>query len=59
MPLTVVKDIWSSSFHYELSPILSQGPRIDFQSEGAKIVLLLISPGGPFIVDGGRENFEF
>ena len=36
-----------------------QGPRIDFQSEGAKIVLYLVSPGSPSMVGAGWENFWF
>ena len=34
---------------------MSQGPRIDFESEGATIVLYLESPGGASIVDAGGE----
>ena len=35
------------------------GPRIDFQNEGAKIVLYLVSPEGASMVDAGGENFVF
>ena len=38
---------------------LKQGPRIDIQNEGAKIVLYLASPGGASIVDAGEEDFLF
>ena len=36
-----------------------QGSWMDFQSEGTKIVLYLISPGGTSMVDAGGENFVF
>ena len=38
-----------------------QGLRIDFQSEGAKIVLYFskLSPGDASLVDAGGENFVF
>ena len=36
-----------------------QGPRIDFESEGAKIVLYLVSPRGSSVVDAGGKNFVF
>ena len=39
--------------------IHSQGPRIDFQSEGAKIVLYLVFPGGASVVGAGGEIFVF
>ena len=37
--------------------LLLQGSRIDFQREGAKIILNLVSPGGASTVDAGGENF--
>ena len=36
-----------------------QGPRIDFQSEGANIVQYLVSPGGASIVGAEEENYVF
>ena len=40
----------------ELSFILVQDPCIDFQSEGVKIVLYLVSPGGASTVDARGEK---
>ena len=39
--------------------VFSQGPRIDFQIEGAKNGLYFVSPGGASMVDAGRENVVF
>ena len=37
-----------------------QGPRIDFQSEGAEIVLYFVSPRGAFMMDAPEgKNFVF
>ena len=37
-----------------------QGPHIDFKSEGTKIALYLVSPGGASMVDDAwREIFVF
>ena len=36
-----------------------QGPRIDFQSEMAKVVLYLVPPRGASMADDGGENFVF
>ena len=37
----------------------NQDPRIDFQIEGAKIVLYLVFPRGAPLVDAGGENFVY
>ena len=38
---------------------VTQDPRIDFESEGVKIVLYLVSPGGASMVNARGENFMF